>query len=79
MNIGITCYPVAGGSGVVATELGQKLATRGHQVHFISYALPFRLDKFQANLMFHGVDTTSYPLPFFGATGRGEIRRSLHY
>ena len=62
MNIGITCYPVAGGSGVVATELGQKLATRGHQVHFISYALPFRLDKFQANLMFHGVDTTSYPL-----------------
>lgn len=62
MNIGITCYPVAGGSGIVATELGQKLATRGHQVHFISYALPFRLDKFQTNLMFHGVDTTSYPL-----------------
>ena len=62
MNIGITCYPVAGGSGIVATELGQQLATRGHQVHFISYALPFRLDKYQANLMFHGVDTTSYPL-----------------
>lgn len=62
MNIGITCYPVAGGSGIVATELGQKLATLGHQVHFISYALPFRLDKYQANLMFHGVDTTSYPL-----------------
>ncbi len=62
MNIGITCYPVAGGSGVVATELGQKLALRGHQVHFISYALPFRLDKYQTNLMFHGVDTTSYPL-----------------
>ena len=62
MNIGITCYPVAGGSGIVATELGQKLAIRGHQVHFISYALPFRLDKYQTNLMFHGVDTTSYPL-----------------
>jgi N-acetyl-alpha-D-glucosaminyl L-malate synthase BshA len=62
MNIGITCYPVAGGSGIVATELGQKLATRGHQVHFVSYALPFRLDRYQANLMFHGVDTTSYPL-----------------
>lgn len=62
MNIGITCYPVAGGSGIVATELGQKLAGRGHQVHFISYALPFRLDRFQTNLLFHGVDTTVYPL-----------------
>ncbi|UCC43230.1 MAG: glycosyltransferase, partial [Candidatus Zixiibacteriota bacterium] len=62
MNIGITCYPVAGGSGIVATELGQTLASRGHQVHFISYALPFRLDKFQHNLMFHGVETTAYPL-----------------
>jgi len=62
MNIGITCYPVAGGSGIVATELGQKLAARGHQVHFISYALPFRLDKYQTSLLFHGVDTTSYPL-----------------
>lgn len=62
MNIGITCYPVAGGSGIVATELGQQLAVKGHQVHFISYALPFRLDKYQANLMYHGVETTSYPL-----------------
>jgi N-acetyl-alpha-D-glucosaminyl L-malate synthase BshA len=62
MNIGITCYPVAGGSGIVATELGQQLANRGHQVHFISYALPFRLDKFQQNLFFHGVETTAYPL-----------------
>ncbi|UCG60651.1 MAG: N-acetyl-alpha-D-glucosaminyl L-malate synthase BshA [Candidatus Zixiibacteriota bacterium] len=62
MVIGITCYPVAGGSGIVATELGQQLATRGHQVHFISYALPFRLDRYQANLMYHGVETTAYPL-----------------
>ncbi|MEW5993681.1 MAG: N-acetyl-alpha-D-glucosaminyl L-malate synthase BshA [Candidatus Zixiibacteriota bacterium] len=62
MVIGITCYPVAGGSGVVATELGQQLAARGHQVHFISYALPFRLDKYQANLFYHGVETTAYPL-----------------
>ncbi|RKX23760.1 MAG: N-acetyl-alpha-D-glucosaminyl L-malate synthase BshA [Candidatus Zixiibacteriota bacterium] len=62
MNIGITCYPAAGGSGVVATELGQQLAARGHQVHFIAYALPFRLDQFDANLMYHGVETTSYPL-----------------
>jgi N-acetyl-alpha-D-glucosaminyl L-malate synthase BshA len=62
MNIGITCYPVAGGSGIVATELGQQLAIREHQVHFISYALPFRLDRFQPNLYFHGVETTAYPL-----------------
>jgi len=62
MKIGITCYPVAGGSGIIATELGQKLAERGHQVHFISYAIPFRLDRFQQNLYFHGVETTAYPL-----------------
>ncbi len=62
MNIGITCYPVAGGSGIVATELGQQLATRGHQVHFITYALPFRLDKYQSNIFYHGVETTAYPL-----------------
>jgi L-malate glycosyltransferase len=62
MKIGITCYPVAGGSGIVATELGQQLAGRGHQVHFISYAIPFRLDEFQQNLFFHGVETTAYPL-----------------
>jgi N-acetyl-alpha-D-glucosaminyl L-malate synthase BshA len=62
MNIGITCYPVAGGSGIIATELGQQLAQRGHKVHFISYALPFRLDRYQGNLLFHGVETTAYPL-----------------
>ncbi len=62
MIIGITCYPVAGGSGIVATELGQQLAARGHQVHFISYAIPFRLDNFRTNLMYHGVETTAYPL-----------------
>ena len=62
MNIGITCYPVAGGSGIVATELGQQLATRGHQVHFISYSIPFRLDQYQANVFYHGVETTAYPL-----------------
>jgi len=62
MKIGITCYPVAGGSGIVATELGQQLAQKGHQVHFVSYALPFRLDRYQTNLMYHGVETTAYPL-----------------
>lgn len=62
MKIGITCYPVPGGSGIVATELGRQLAARGHQVHFISYAIPFRLDRYQSNLFFHGVETTAYPL-----------------
>ena len=62
MVIGITCYPVAGGSGIVATELGQRLATLGHQVHFVSYAIPFRLDRYQTNMMYHGVETTAYPL-----------------
>ncbi len=62
MVIGITCYPVAGGSGIVATELGLQLAARGHRVHFISYAMPFRLDDFQTNLMYHAVETTAYPL-----------------
>ncbi len=62
MKIGITCYPVAGGSGIVATELGQQLAQRGHEVHFITYAMPFRLDRFQSNIFYHGVETTAYPL-----------------
>jgi len=62
LNVGITCYPVAGGSGIVATELGIKLAERGHHVHFIAYALPFRLQTFKPNLFFHEVDTVSYQL-----------------
>lgn len=62
MKIGITCYPVVGGSGIVATELGMHLAAKGHQVHFISYQLPFRLDQFRENVFFHQVDVSSYPL-----------------
>jgi N-acetyl-alpha-D-glucosaminyl L-malate synthase BshA len=62
MKIGITCYPVMGGSGIVATELGMALAARGHQVHFISYALPYRLDRFRENVFFHEVEVSSYPL-----------------
>ncbi|MGE3801969.1 MAG: N-acetyl-alpha-D-glucosaminyl L-malate synthase BshA [Candidatus Kapaibacterium sp.] len=62
MKIGITCYPTYGGSGVVATELGKELAARGHQVHFISYALPFRLDGFRENIFFHEVELPDYPL-----------------
>ncbi len=62
MKIGITCYPVYGGSGVVATELGIELAALGHEIHFISYAIPFRLGKLTPNIFFHEVDVTSYPL-----------------
>jgi len=62
MNIGITCYPTYGGSGVVATELGKALAERGHSVHFISYALPMRLSGFMGNVMFHEVEISNYPL-----------------
>lgn len=62
MKIGITCYPTYGGSGVVATELGKALALRGHQVHFISYAMPMRLDGFLNNIFYHEVEMTSYPL-----------------
>jgi N-acetyl-alpha-D-glucosaminyl L-malate synthase BshA len=62
MNIGITCYPTYGGSGVVATELGKALAERGHAVHFISYALPMRLTGFMDNVVFHEVEMSSYPL-----------------
>jgi N-acetyl-alpha-D-glucosaminyl L-malate synthase BshA len=62
MNIGITCYPVYGGSGVVATELGKALAKRGHRVHFISYSMPFRLGHVAENISFHEVTVNTYPL-----------------
>lgn len=62
MNIGISCYPTYGGSGTVATELGKALAGRGHNVHFISYSLPYRLREFQANIYFHEVMVMPYPL-----------------
>jgi N-acetyl-alpha-D-glucosaminyl L-malate synthase BshA len=62
MNIGLLCYASIGGSGIVATELGKALADRGHQVHFISTDLPFRLTEFHPGLAFHQVQTPSYPL-----------------
>lgn len=62
MKIGICCYPSYGGSGVVATELGIKLAERGHEVHFISYDKPFRLGEFHENVYFHSIDVSSYPV-----------------
>ncbi len=62
MKIGITCYPTYGGSGVVATELGIELAARGHEIHFISYAMPIRLSEPHDRIHFHEVEVTSYPL-----------------
>jgi L-malate glycosyltransferase len=62
VKIGITCYPTYGGSGVVATELGMELARRGHEVHFISYAMPFRLKQFSENIVYHEVQVLTYPL-----------------
>jgi N-acetyl-alpha-D-glucosaminyl L-malate synthase BshA len=62
MKIGITCYPTYGGSGVVASELGKAVARRGHEVHFISYSLPFRLQRYDERVFFHEVEMVSYPL-----------------
>ena len=62
MKIGIVCYPTFGGSGVVATELGMALADKGHEVHFITYNQPVRLDFFTHNLHFHEVLLEEYPL-----------------
>ena len=62
MKIGIVCYPTFGGSGVVATELGKALADNGHQVHFITYRQPARLDFFSENLFYHEVSVSNYPL-----------------
>lgn len=62
MKIGITCYPTYGGSGVVATELGIELAARGHEIHFISYAMPIRLTGATERIYFHEVEVTTYPL-----------------
>lgn len=62
MKIGITCYPTYGGSGVVATELGLELAQRGHEIHFISYAQPIRLNRPAPNIHYHEVEVSRYPL-----------------
>ena len=62
MNIGIVCYPTYGGSGVVATELGKYLADKGHQLHFLSYEQPARLDYFSNNVFYHEVSVNEYPL-----------------
>ncbi len=65
MKIGITCYPTYGGSGALATELGLDLSRRGHEVHFITYAMPFRLRGYVERVYFHEVDTVSGRYPLF--------------
>ena len=61
-KIGIVCHPTYGGSGVVATELGIALSQSGHEIHFISYNQPFRLDLFSDNIYYHEVNVPDYPL-----------------
>lgn len=60
LKIGITCYPTLGGSGVVATELGKLLAEKGHEVHFITHSMPFRLGRFHRNIFYHEVEVSDY-------------------
>jgi N-acetyl-alpha-D-glucosaminyl L-malate synthase BshA len=63
LKIGITCHPTVGGSGILASELGKYLAQRGHQVHFITMSVPYRLrEEFHENLFFHNVEVEAYPL-----------------
>ncbi len=62
MKIGITCHASAGGSGVLATELGIALAGRGHIVHFVTESAPFRLNEYQSNIFYHYISSVSYPL-----------------
>jgi N-acetyl-alpha-D-glucosaminyl L-malate synthase BshA len=62
VKIGITCYPTYGGSGIVATELGLELAARGHEIHFITYANPIRLDPDVPRIHYHEVEVSTYPL-----------------
>jgi N-acetyl-alpha-D-glucosaminyl L-malate synthase BshA len=63
MRIGITCHPTVGGSGILASELGKYLAQRGHQVHFVTMSVPYRLrEEFHENLFFHNVEVEPYPL-----------------
>ncbi|GAB1348763.1 N-acetyl-alpha-D-glucosaminyl L-malate synthase BshA [Ignavibacteriales bacterium] len=82
MKIGITCYPTYGGSGVVATELGIELAKKGHQIHFISYAIPFRLNHFMDNVFFHEVEMGTYPLfefPLYSDALAGKMVEVMKY
>jgi len=83
MNIGISCYPTHGGSGVLATELGLELARRGHVIHFLSYNKPFRLDRLYPNVHFHRVQVNEYPLfkypPYSLALTSAMVDVTRHY
>lgn len=60
LKIGITCYPSVGGSGIIATELGKQLAEKGHEIHFITSSIPFRLNTYHPNIHFHEVEVNQY-------------------
>ncbi|MDX8046139.1 N-acetyl-alpha-D-glucosaminyl L-malate synthase BshA [Gracilibacillus sp. S3-1-1] len=62
LKIGIICYPSVGGSGIIATELGKMLAKQGHEIHFITSSIPFRLNSLEPNIYFHEVEFTHYPV-----------------
>ena len=62
LKIGLVCYPTFGGSGIVATELGKALAEKGHEIHFITYSKPVRMDLFTKNMYYHEVSVSDYPL-----------------
>ena len=65
MKIGIVCYPTYGGSGVLATELGKSFAQKGHEVHFITYQIPVRLNTLTENIHYHEVKPSNYPLFYY--------------
>ena len=77
MRIGIVLYPTFGGSGVLATELGKALAKKGHQVHFISYSQPARLEAFVENIFYHEVYIPQYPFFNTPLTKRRLPQKSL--
>ena len=78
MKIGVVCYPTFGGSGVVATELGKSMAQAGHQVHFITYEQPTRLDLLGENLYYHKVNIRNYPLFEFAPYESALSSRMVH-
>ncbi len=78
MKIGVVCYPTFGGSGVVATELGKSMAQAGHQVHFITYEQPTRLDLLSENLYYHKVNIRNYPLFEFAPYESALSSRMVH-
>lgn len=83
LKIGVVCYPTYGGSGVIATELGQSMAALGHQIHFITYKRPARLSTFQANVYYHEVTNFEYPLfdfkPYDTALASKIVDIALHH